>query len=54
MLACSKAADSKSKAPMGVMPADLDNTQIEDLVAQLAGDLEILPGALPAARDLPV
>jgi hypothetical protein len=26
------------------MPVDLDSTQIEDLVAELAGDLQILSG----------
>ena len=53
--ACRKAADSKGKVPMGVMPSDLDNTQIEDLVAQLAGDLQILPGArCPSAYKSPL
>jgi hypothetical protein len=45
--ACSKTKETaKVRDPrMTDLPADLDDTQIEDLIADFAGSLEILPGA---------
>ena len=34
------------KDDAGTVPVDLDNTQIEDLVAEFSGNMAILPGAL--------
>jgi hypothetical protein len=36
--------DAKSKKPAGAMPVDLDKLQMEDLIAQFAGELDILAG----------
>ena len=49
--ACRKA--KAAQAPnASLMPTDLDNTQIEDLIAEFAGELEILPST-PRSRSLP-
>jgi hypothetical protein len=41
---CRAGKKAPCKANANAMPADLDNTQIEDLIAEFAGDLSLLPG----------
>lgn len=43
--ACRKPREAKGKTPAGAMPVDLDKLKMEDLIAQFAGELDILPGA---------
>lgn len=45
---CRKAREVKQQAPMQALPADLDEVQIEDLIAEFTGHLAIAPGAPPA------